>query len=141
MPFPPKFTAEQRATIAYAVLDDDHSVPEAVAAAAAGEFGPAFTMSPSVAYKIVADERERRLSPEEKAEDLGRRILALAERDIARLEALPERGPDDARQMHGLLRMIRQAELLAGGNLDDWPPDEPENAAVAPGLAARIAAE
>lgn len=137
MPFPPKFTAEQRTTIAYAVLDDGHSVAEAVAAAAAGDFGPAFTMSPSVAYKVVADERERRLSPDEKAEDLGRRLLALAEQDIARLEALPERGPDDARQMHALLRMVRHAQQLAAGSVEDWPPDEPEDVA-APGLAARI---
>jgi len=58
------FTAEQRAVIACAVLDDNHTITEAIEAAARGEFGLApFAISAATAHRIVASERDCRVPP------------------------------------------------------------------------------
>jgi hypothetical protein len=111
--FPAKFTDEQRATIVAAVLDDNHSVREAVDAAAAGEFGPAFTIALSTAHSMVAAERKRRRSIFDIADDQARQLLRLGDRELARLEALPALEPNDARTLAGVAKMNRQVRLIA----------------------------
>ena len=127
MAFPKKFSEEQRANIVAAVLDDNHTVREAVDAAAAGEIGPAFTIAASTAHAMVAAERKRRRSIFDIADDQARRLLQLGDRELARLEALPALEPADARTLAGVAKMNRVVRLLAedvedARELDDDPP-------------------
>jgi len=112
-----RFAEDQRQVIAHAVLDDDHTVCDAIAAAAAGEFGLApFTIRAATVDRIVAEERERRRPIGEIAEDIDRRIMALCLREIGRLEQLPQLGADDALALQRLeetTRLLREAAAVA----------------------------
>lgn len=114
MAFPAKFTDEQRATIVAAVLDDNHSVREAVDEAASGGFGePAFTIALSTAHSMVAAERKRRRSIFDVADDQARRLLQLCDREMTRLEALSALDPGDARTLAGIAKTNRVVRLIA----------------------------
>jgi hypothetical protein len=91
-----------------------HTVPQAVEAAAAGELGPAFTITAGAAYSMVAKEREERRSPQDLAREVALVILKRCRRDIAQLERLPQLGAGDVRALRDLTRVMRQAQLLLG---------------------------
>lgn len=143
---PLKFTDEQREAISCAVLDDNHTVLQAVRAAASGEFGPAFTISPSTAYTIVADERERRRPPGDVADiiaDVRHRMLQRCDLELARLEKLAELNPDDVRALRDLSKVVRQVSELTCSGRDGDTAGDPEDAEGQPpstSFASRIAA-
>ena len=145
MPFSPKYTPEQRAAITGAVLDDGHTVPAVVKVAALGELGAPFTVTPGAGYSMIAKEREARrlkealLRPYAMADDITRRAVALCDREMRRLEALPPPlEAADRRALRDLVKILRMVEAPVDGesttpshgDLDDDAP---------PGLAARIA--
>ena len=110
----PRHTAEQYEVIAAAVLDDGHTVAEVIEAAARGEFGVApFSMSAAVADRIVAEEREQRRPVHEVAEEGTRRLLALCDRELSRLESLTEFDADYAQVAFQVAGMVREARLLS----------------------------
>ena len=113
MAFQAKFTDEQRANIVAAVLDDNHTVREALDAAAAGQIGPAFTMTSSTAYSLVAAERKRRRSIYDEADDHVQRLLQLCNRELTRLEGLPALEAADARNLRGVAKANRIVRLIA----------------------------
>ena len=118
----PKLTDDQRDVIACAVLDDDHTMAEAIEAAARGEFGLApFAISAATAQRILASERDCRRSPTEIAEDIDRRIMALCRRELSRLEQLPQLGADDALALQRLqetTRSLREAAPVANDDAE-----------------------
>ena len=110
-----RFTDDQRQVIAHAVLDDDHTVCDAIEAAAAGEFGLApFTIRAATVDRIAAEERERRRPIGEIAEDVRRRILKLCRRELSRLEQLPQLGADNALALQRLDQLQQDARDLTG---------------------------
>ncbi len=143
MAFPTKFSDEQRANIVCAVLDDNHTVREAVDAAAAGQIGPAFTITMSTVYSLVAAERKRRRSIFDVADDQAQRLMQLCDRELTRLEALPVLEPADARNMRGIAKTNRIVRLIAADVEETrWAAGDPlDFEEPAPGLAALIAGE
>ncbi|HUR86957.1 MAG TPA: hypothetical protein VMY78_16610 [Solirubrobacteraceae bacterium] len=135
MPRHPKVTDDQRFAIAFAVLDDKLTVPEAVQAAALGELGPAFTVSTSAADKIVAEERERRQPLSQIVENVARDLLQICDRELGRLRALPALGPDEVRALRDLTEMAEQATSLIGEAA--WLADSDEDERTPLELAAR----
>ncbi len=117
-----RFTHEQRQAIACAVLDDDHTMAQAIEAAARGEFGlTPFTISAATAQRILASERDCRRSPTEIAADVERRIMALCRRELSRLEQLPQLGVDDALALQRLeetTRSLREAAPVANDDAE-----------------------
>jgi len=121
------FTDDQRQVIACAVLDDNHTVGDAIAAAAAGGFGLApFTIRAATVDRIVAEERERRRPIGEIAEDVRRLILKLCKRELSRLEQLPQLGADDALALQRLDQLQQDARDLPTGCADSGEDEELE---------------
>ncbi len=146
MAFQPKYSGEQRAAIIRAVVDEDREVPAVVQAAAAGELGPAFALTPGAAYSIAARERQRRYSElplRTVADDLVRRSLQLMARELDRLEGLPQLGPADVRALRDVWKLARLATTGPLAQPREAAAQDPSTPAGAQrqGLAARIAAQ
>ena len=146
MPFSPKYTPEQRAAIAGAVLDDGHTVPAVVKVAALGELGAPFTVTPGAGYSMIAKEREARrlkealLRPYAMADDITRRAVALCDREMRRLEALPPPlEAADRRALRDLVKILWMVEARIGQAPTTAGRDDTDDDETPLGLAARIA--
>jgi len=146
MPFGPKYTPEQRAAVVGAVLDDGHTVPAAVKAAALGELGAPFTVTPGAGYSMIAKERKARrsdeavLGPYAMADDITRRVVALCDREVRRLEALPPPlEAADRRALRDLVKILRMVEAPTDESPTTAGRDDMDDDETPLGLAARIA--
>lgn len=152
------YSAAMRAALFRAAIDRDMGVQAALRAAAAGELehlgaDDQRTLA-GVAYgyacELVRDERARRgnvrkvrADSTDAALQLAARLLALADREVTRLETTKKREPVDTTRGIAAAKMAREALALARDAKHE--PKQPGKAAAAPAprattLAAAIAA-
>lgn len=126
--FVERYSAEMRAALFRATIDDKRSVAAALRAAQAGELddlgaedqATLGTMAPGYAGQLVRDEKQRRGvivkvrgNVEEAAHDVAARLAALAAREVGQLEAVKAKTPVDTGRGLRAAKMMREALALA----------------------------
>jgi transposase len=135
--YAPDFNDQHRAAVVAAVLEQGLSAREVVEAAAAGELGlEPFRISTSTVQGRVAAHR-RREGVVLMGTDEAQRVRALAEKTIARVEAMDEPTAKDMHALREALRTVNAADRAAPRPAPKGAAPDPEGEA----LIARMQAE